>query len=65
MANEIYCSFCGKTDHEVFVLISGPTTLICDECVTAAQEIITAQRIEKAARNTAIGDGQDQIKSEK
>ncbi len=41
----LYCSFCGKGQDEVFKLISGPDVLICDECVAAAQDIITADKI--------------------
>jgi ATP-dependent Clp protease ATP-binding subunit ClpX len=29
----LYCSFCGKSQHEVRKLIAGPTVFICDECV--------------------------------
>jgi hypothetical protein len=32
----LYCSFCGKSQHEVRKLIAGPTVLICDECVACA-----------------------------
>ena len=31
--NILYCSFCGKSQHEVRKLIAGPTVFICDECV--------------------------------
>jgi len=31
--NTLYCSFCGKSQHEVRKLIAGPTVFICDECV--------------------------------
>ena len=30
--NTLYCSFCGKSQHEVRKLIAGPTVFICDEC---------------------------------
>ena len=33
--NTLYCSFCGKSQHEVRKLIAGPTVFICDECVYA------------------------------
>lgn len=36
----IYCSFCGKSQHEVLKLIAGPTVFICDECVELCSEII-------------------------
>ena len=32
----LYCSFCGKSQHEVKKLIAGPTVFICDECVSSA-----------------------------
>ena len=36
----LYCSFCGKSQHEVRVLISGPSVFICNECSTTCEEII-------------------------
>ena len=38
--NILYCSFCGKSQHEVRKLIAGPTVLICDECVELWMDII-------------------------
>ncbi len=38
--NTLYCSFCGKSQHEVRKLIAGPTVFICDECVDLCTEII-------------------------
>ena len=38
--NTLYCSFCGKSQHEVKKLIAGPTVFICDECVELCVEII-------------------------
>jgi len=35
-----YCSFCGKGESEVAVLVEGPAVFICDECVDKAQEIV-------------------------
>jgi len=35
-----YCSFCGKSQHEVKKLIAGPTVFICDECVDLCVDII-------------------------
>jgi len=35
-----YCSFCGKSQHEVRKLIAGPTVFICDECVELCMDII-------------------------
>jgi ATP-dependent Clp protease ATP-binding subunit ClpX len=36
----LYCSFCGKSQHEVRKLIAGPTVFICDECVELCRDII-------------------------
>lgn len=36
----LYCSFCGKSQHEVKKLIAGPTVFICDECVSICDDII-------------------------
>ncbi len=38
--NILYCSFCGKSQHEVKKLIAGPTVFICDECVELCMDII-------------------------
>ena len=36
----LFCSFCGKSQHEVRKLIAGPTVFICDECVELCMDII-------------------------
>jgi hypothetical protein len=36
----LYCSFCGKSQHEVRKLIAGPTVFICDECVALCVDIV-------------------------
>ena len=36
----LYCSFCGKSQHEVKKLIAGPSVFICDECIDLCNEII-------------------------
>jgi hypothetical protein len=41
----LYCSFCGKSQHEVRKLIAGPTVFICDECVELCNEIIENDEI--------------------
>jgi len=41
--NTLYCSFCGKSHHEVRKLIAGPTVFICNECVELCMDI-TARR---------------------
>jgi ATP-dependent Clp protease ATP-binding subunit ClpX len=38
--NTLYCSFCGKSQHEVRKLIAGPTVFICAECVELCTDII-------------------------
>ena len=38
--NTLYCSFCGKSQHEVRKLIAGPTVFICDECVELCMDVI-------------------------
>ena len=38
--NSLFCSFCGKSQHEVRKLIAGPTVFICDECVELCMDII-------------------------
>lgn len=43
----LYCSFCGKTQHEVAKLIAGPDVFICDECVALCDDIVTDQSPEK------------------
>ena len=35
----LYCSFCGKSQHEVRKLIAGPSVFVCDECVELCKEI--------------------------
>lgn len=44
-----HCSFCSKSEDEVFKLVTGPMVRICDECVAAAQEIIVEEKIERGA----------------
>src|SRR6202790_5559733 len=36
----LYCSFCGKSQHEVRKLIAGPTVFVCDECVELCEDIV-------------------------
>lgn len=40
----VYCSFCGKADHEVFYIVKGPMAGVCDECVILAADIIQTVR---------------------
>ena len=52
--NTLYCSFCGKSQHEVRKLIAGPTVFICDECVELCMDII---REENKSSLVKSGDG--------
>ena len=45
----LYCSFCGKSQHEVRKLIAGPSVYICDECVELCNDIIREELEEKNA----------------
>jgi ATP-dependent protease Clp ATPase subunit len=42
--NTLYCSFCGKSQHEVRKLIAGPTVFVCDECVELCMDIISEEK---------------------
>jgi ClpX C4-type zinc finger/AAA domain (Cdc48 subfamily) len=42
--NTLYCSFCGKSQHEVRKLIAGPTVFICDECIELCRDIIQEEK---------------------
>ena len=44
----LYCSFCGKSQHEVRKLIAGPSVFICDECVELCNDIIREEMQDKA-----------------
>jgi ATP-dependent Clp protease ATP-binding subunit ClpX len=46
--NILYCSFCGKSQHEVRKLIAGPTVFICDECVELCMDIIKEESKDSA-----------------
>jgi ATP-dependent Clp protease ATP-binding subunit ClpX len=49
--NILYCSFCGKSQHEVRKLIAGPTVFICDECVELCMDIIKEENKESFVNN--------------
>ena len=51
--NTLYCSFCGKSQHEVRKLIAGPSVFVCDECVELCMDIIR----EEGKSSGAKGDG--------
>ena len=45
----LYCSFCGKSQHEVKKLIAGPSVFVCDECVDLCNDIIREEMLETTA----------------
>jgi len=51
--NTLYCSFCGKSQHEVRKLIAGPTVFICDECVELCNDIIKEE-----SKSSLVKDGE-------
>src|SRR5450830_551230 len=52
----LYCSFCGKSQHEVKKLIAGPSVFICDECIDLCNEIIRDELPSTEAGREARGD---------
>ena len=48
----LYCSFCGKSQHEVRKLIAGPSVFVCDECVDLCNDIIREEIQEKESEST-------------
>src|SRR5256885_16468518 len=46
----LYCSFCGKSQHEVRKLIAGPSVFVCDECVELCNDIIREGLEDRAER---------------
>ena len=59
--NTLYCSFCGKSQHEVRKLIAGPNVFICDECVELCMDIVgkekksSSRKVNGPARNRNLG----------
>ena len=51
--NTLYCSFCGKSQHEVKKLIAGPTVFICDECVELCMDIIKEENKSHVLKTTS------------
>lgn len=52
----LYCSFCGKSQHEVKKLIAGPSVFICDECIELCNDIIREELQEVEAANLTKSD---------
>jgi len=59
----LYCSFCGKSQHEVRKLIAGPSVFICDECVELCNDIIREELDERTERGQAKLPIPEQIKA--
>jgi len=58
--NTLYCSFCGKSQHEVKKLIAGPTVFICDECVELCMDIIKEEsKSHVLTRNSGVPSPSD------
>jgi hypothetical protein len=64
----LYCSFCGKSQHDVAILIAGPTVFVCNECVSVCTEIVDdysvtdlLKRDPPAARRFLEGRTQEQL----
>jgi ATP-dependent Clp protease ATP-binding subunit ClpX len=53
--NTLYCSFCGKSQHDVRKLVAGPSVFICDECVELCTDI------SREETKSALGKSQDGI----
>lgn len=53
----LYCSFCGKSQHEVKKLIAGPATFICDECIDLCNSIIAEANAQ--APEVQVQEGSD------
>src|SRR5690606_25592170 len=51
----LYCSFCGKSQHEVRKLIAGPSVFICDECIELCNDIIRDEAQAEPAASTRSG----------
>ena len=49
----LFCSFCGKSQHEVKKLIAGPSVFICDECIDLCNDIVR----DELASTTTVGEG--------
>jgi len=55
--NTLYCSFCGKSQHDVKKLIAGPTAFICDECIELCNEIIQEELADSKKQAERDRDG--------
>jgi hypothetical protein len=49
----LYCGFCGKSQHDVKVLIAGPNTFICDTCVALCDDVVEDSELEQPLKQTS------------
>jgi len=61
----LYCSFCGKSQHEVRKLIAGPSVYVCDECVELCNDIIREEMQEQSQTSRSKLPRPQEIKSKK
>ncbi len=50
----VFCSFCAKSQDQVFMLVAGPRVAICNECIKAAQAIVDQRLAEHAAEENSL-----------
>lgn len=50
----LYCSFCGKSQHEVRKLIAGPSVFVCNECIDLCNDIIEEERLDESDEQAAL-----------
>ena len=50
----LYCSFCGKSQHEVRKLIAGPSVFVCDECITLCNDIMREEIHERSGQDWQV-----------
>ena len=51
----LYCSFCGKSQHEVGTMVAGPKVFVCDECVDLCADVVREAREQRAKEAPANG----------
>ena len=58
----LYCSFCGKSQHEVKKLIAGPSVFICDECIELCSNILTKEKNDELKKEKKLNGVLDPVK---
>jgi ribosomal protein L37AE/L43A len=59
-AENVHCSFCGKSQDEVRKMIAGPTVYICDECIDLCNDIIAEERDQEESLEDTSRDAREQ-----